>query len=64
MQGKALGWIVAILGGLVALVSALADQIGIGKTGFGPNQVTGTFAGVVILGVGLFLLARKRPDVP
>ena len=56
--------IILIIGiGLLA-TSLLADVIGLGiNTGFGPKQTTGTIAGLVIAGVGLFLW-RKAKDPP
>jgi len=61
---KTTAMIILIIGiGLLA-TSLLADVIGLGNNpGIGPKQTTGTIAGVVIAGVGLFLM-RKAKDPP
>ena len=63
MSKKNLGLLAAAIGVLIALVSALADQLGLGETsGFGPSQILGTIIGVLMLVVGLtILLGAKRP---
>ena len=60
---KTTAMIILIIGiGLLA-TSLLANVICLGDPGFGPRQTTGTIAGVVIAGVGLFLW-RKAKDPP
>jgi len=57
------GLVLTIGGGILLILSALADVIGLGREPnlFGPWQVTGIVVAViaVILGV-LFLLRKKR----
>jgi len=62
--GKIASMIIIGIGIGFLAVSLLADVIGIGDDpGFGLQQTTGTIAGVVIAGVGLFLW-RKAKDPP
>jgi hypothetical protein len=65
---KAIGIGIGVVGLLIALVSLLADVIGIGSAplAFGYKQMIGTTAGSVllVLGVALYLYAtppRQRP---
>ncbi len=53
--------LVLVIGiGLLA-ASLLADVIGIGDDpGFGNQQTMGTIAGLVIIGIGLFLTLRAK----
>ena len=58
MPRKNLGLVLAAFGLAAALVSALADTVGIGRyPGFGSDQVLGTILGavVLVLGLGVFL---------
>ena len=58
---KKLGLLAAAIGVLIALVSALADQLGLGATsGFGPDQILGTIIGVLVLVVGLTILVGAK----
>jgi Zn-dependent protease with chaperone function len=64
---KVAGWAIAAAGLVVALVGALADQIGLGGEGpdkFAGKQVAALIAGLVILVAGLALAlwaaARER----
>ena len=61
MKGrKTAGVVIFIVGIILIIVSALADIIGIGGQGtFGPRQIGGTIAGVVIAAVGAFLAFKK-----
>lgn len=53
MPRKKLGWIVVVVGIVLLLVSALADQIGIGnEDGFGWQQTTGVVVGAVVAVIG------------
>jgi len=62
MKGrKTAGVIILVVGVILIIVSVLADIIGIGGQGgsFGPRQIGGTVAGVVIAAVGAFLAFKK-----
>lgn len=53
---KLIGWAVAALGAVIAVVGVLADSLGIGGEGrdeFGPKQVAALVTGLVLIGVGL-----------
>jgi len=61
------GWVIVAVGVVVALVGALADQIGLGGGGsdkFGGKQVAALVAGLVIVVVGLIvaLLPQRSPQ--
>jgi len=61
MSQRWIGIILMIVGLVAAVVSILADAIGIGdSSGFGPNQVLGLVAGLFVLAVGAFLYVRAR----
>lgn len=52
------GWAIAAVGVVVAVVGAFADQFGLGGEGpdeFGPQQVTAVVVGVVLIVVGVAL---------
>ena len=56
-----IGWALAALGGLLVVLSALADPLGIGEGGgVGYKQVTGMVVGAVFVLVGLVLARRGR----
>ena len=61
MSTRTIGIIVAVVGLLVLLVSALADVIGVGRFigTFGPRQIAGTVAGALVLIVGVVLYLRQ-----
>jgi hypothetical protein len=55
---KLVGWAVAAVGAIIAVVAALADSLGIGGEGpdeFGPKQVAALVAGLVVVAAGLAL---------
>lgn len=59
MSKRALGQTASIVGALVVLLSALADQIGIGQyPGFGWRQVLGIVLGLVLVWRG-FMWSRN-----
>lgn len=61
---RLVGWVVAAIGAVVAVVGGLADQLGLGGEGpdeFGPQQWAAVIAGLVILAVGL-AVALWRPS--
>ncbi len=63
MSKKSLGLLVAAIGLVMALVSALADTLGLGKVdNFGYNQILGTVVGVAILLVGLRIRSKASSD--
>lgn len=53
--------ILLLVGGVVLLAASLsADMLGLGITsGFGYNQIIGSFAGVLSAVIGYFLVSRK-----
>lgn len=58
------GLAVTVVGGLVFLVSLLADLIGLGDhTGFqiGARQLGGIALGLLILLIGFLIVRRSRP---
>ena len=62
MSRRRIGFIVAVVGLLIALISASADTIGLGEAhGFGPSQFWGTIAGVVVFLVGLSVSFKPGP---
>ena len=55
-MGKKQGHVVAVIGLLIALASALADRVGLGEgNNFGSNQTLGIIVGVAILLLGLWI---------
>ncbi len=56
MSNQTMALIATILGGLVLVLSGLADQIGLGHPGFGWIQRLGLIVGVI----GLYLGVRWR----
>jgi Na+(H+)/acetate symporter ActP len=57
---KTIGIVALVVGIVVAIVSLIADVVGIGNpTVFGPQQIVGTIGGAVVAVVGLFLTLRK-----
>ncbi len=63
MSERQLAYILIVIGVVVALVSLLADVIGIGSDeGFGTYQIVGLIAGIVVALIGLYLVYfRRRP---
>ena len=59
-QARMLALAFIVVGGLLAIVSALADQIGFGAPGssFGWKQLLGLVLGIVILAAGFILLRQ------
>ena len=60
MSRKASGIIVAVLGGALIIISALADVIGIGEGDFGGRQIAGVVIGALGVIVG-GLVALREP---
>lgn len=62
MSERQLAYALIVIGVVVALVSLLADVIGIGSGGFGTYQIVGLIAGIVVALIGLYLVYfRRRP---
>ena len=56
--------VVLVLGVGLLLVSLLADVVGIGDNpGFGPQQIMGAVAGVVVIAIGAYLM-KKHGAIP
>ena len=61
MSRKNLSLILVIGGFLLAVVSLLADVLGIGnRPGFGWNQFSGMTFGIIAVLVGIWMLFRKE----
>jgi hypothetical protein len=59
MDRRVLGWALSGAGVVVVLVSAFADQLGLGtQDGFGWRQAAGIVAGVVVAGAGIVTARR------
>ena len=57
---RRIGIVALVVGIVVAIVSLIADVVGIGNpTVFGPQQIAGTIGGAVVAAAGLFLMLRK-----
>jgi hypothetical protein len=70
MTPRAVGVVVALVGGALVVVSALADPLGIGGVDetFGWKQITGVVVGGLVLLLGLalgmgWIPRRTSPDV-
>ena len=63
-QARLLAIAFIVVGALLALISAFADQIGFGAPGstFGWKQLLGTVLGAILLVAGVILL--RQPDQP
>ena len=59
MSRTSVGWAITAIGIVVLIVSALADQIGLGNTdSFGWKQILGVVVGAVIMVLG-FIVAKR-----
>lgn len=64
MSGRQLAYALILVGVVVALVSLLADPLGIGADdGFGTYQIVGLVAGLVVAAIGLYLAYFRRSPV-
>ena len=63
-QGRLLAIAFIVVGALLALVSAFADQIGLGAphSTFGWKQLLGVVLGIIILVAGIILLRQGGED--
>ena len=59
---RRLGVALLFLGGVILIVSAGADVIGLGKaaTAFGTKQIVGSVAGAAVAVVGAFLILQRE----
>jgi sulfite exporter TauE/SafE len=59
-QGRILAIAFIVIGAVLALVSVLADQVGLGATGsnFGWKQLLGLVLGIVLIVAGVILLRQ------
>jgi hypothetical protein len=63
MDRKLIGGIVIAVGVVLLVLSALADQIGVGDDGgFGWKQATGVIVGGVLIVIGLALVYVRRGE--
>jgi len=59
MGSKNLALALCAVGLIGALVSAFAEQLGLGRgNGIGPRQITGIVVGVVLLLIGMAMAAK------
>lgn len=61
MDKKTAGMILFIVGIILVLLSLFANQLGIGKPGFGYKQLSGTVAGVVLVILGWIWWKGTKP---
>lgn len=60
MSKKTIGYLLILVGVILAFVSLGADVLGIGnQSGFGWQQLLGTAIGVIVVLVGVWLALRK-----
>jgi hypothetical protein len=65
MERRQIGYLVAAVGALLVVVSALADPIGVGEGGgFGWKQAVGVVVGAVLVAVGGWLLYARGSGAP
>lgn len=59
-QGRVLALVFIVIGVLLALVSAFADQVGLGApgSGFGWKQLLGLVLGIILVVAGVLLLRQ------
>ena len=64
MERRQLAYLIAAVGALLVVVSALADPIGIGEGGgFGWKQAAGIVVGGVLIAVGGWLLYARGSEI-
>jgi hypothetical protein len=59
MNRPLVGLLVTVVGITLAVVSALANQLGIGKQGFGWKQIAGTAVGAALACLGAAVAALR-----
>lgn len=61
MSRRSLGILLVLFGGLLVLIAALADVIGIGGGGaFGSRQIAGVAVGALAVVLGALVVLRTR----
>jgi hypothetical protein len=61
MSKKTIGWILTVVGALLALLSLTADMIGIStNAGFGPYQMAGLIVGLLLSAGGVWLVVKNK----
>lgn len=63
MSTRQLAYALILIGVVVALVSLLADTLGIGSGDFGTYQIIGLVAGIIAVLIGLYLAYFRRRSV-
>ncbi len=62
MSRKTISWILIIAGLLLAVVSLVADSVGLGnEVGFGWKQITSMIVGLAAVLVGFWMGFREQP---
>ena len=61
-----IGPLLIVIGAILLLLSAFADALGLGSNpdAFGPQQLSGVIAGIVLLVAGIMLRRRRNPTEP
>jgi hypothetical protein len=59
---KLVGWVIAAVGAIIAVLGALAGPIGLGDDDFGGLQIAAVIIGVVVAAAGV-VLTRWSPSV-
>ena len=59
---KLVGWVIAAVGAIIAVLGALAGPIGLGDDDFGGLQIAAVIIGVVVAAVGVGM-TRWNPSV-
>jgi hypothetical protein len=59
---KLVGWAIAAIGAIIAILGVFAGPIGLGDDDFGGLQIAATIIGIVVAAVGV-AVARWRPRV-
>ena len=61
MPRTTIGWIMLVIGAVLAIVSLAADSIGVGGApGFGFKQIGGTVAGAILAVAGFWMTRTKK----
>ena len=58
-DAKTIGRILLIAGTLLLVVSLVADVVGLGHAPFGSKQIAGSIAGLVLAGLGFWLMRKQ-----
>ena len=57
-DAKTIGRILLVAGTLLLVASLLADVVGLGLAPFGSKQIAGSIAGLILAGVGFWLMRK------